>query len=102
MVEAIETHAGVPVEPVHDLGEVFGDTWLKEVVDMVGHDTKGIEFEVELLPGAVDSVEDDFFARSCGEPELAAIAASVDVVAIAGLEVAWWSGHGISVEVQNS
>ncbi len=45
----IETHGGVPVEPVHDAGQVFWGCGFQEVVDVITHDAEGVKFKVKLL-----------------------------------------------------
>ena len=45
---SVEAHGGVPVEPVHDAGQVFW-LWFEQIVNVITHDAEGIEFELELL-----------------------------------------------------
>ena len=45
----VEAHGGVPVEPVHDPGQILWGCGFEQVVDMIAHDTEGIEFEVKLV-----------------------------------------------------
>ena len=40
---AVATHGAVPVEPVHDAGQVSGRLGFEQVMDVIAYDTQGIE-----------------------------------------------------------
>ena len=45
----IETHGGIPVEPVHDTRQVLWGCGFEHIVDMITHDAEGVKFKVKLL-----------------------------------------------------
>ena len=47
--EAVQTHRGVPVEPVHDPRQFIGATRLDHVVDMIAHHRDRVDASSELL-----------------------------------------------------
>ncbi len=46
---SIEAHGGVPVEPVHDAGQVLWGCGFEQIVNMIRHDAEGVKFKVKLL-----------------------------------------------------
>lgn len=54
---SVKTHGGVPVQPVHDFGQVFRVFRFDEIVNMVTHHTERVEFESVLFDRFFDSVE---------------------------------------------
>ena len=55
--EAVQTHRGVPVEPVHDPRQFIGATRLDQVVDMIAHHRDGVDASSELLGRPGEGVE---------------------------------------------
>jgi hypothetical protein len=54
---AIKTHRRVPVEPVHDLGQIFGFLRFDKVVDMITHNAEGVELEFVLLKSLFEGIK---------------------------------------------
>ena len=47
--KTIQTHRGIPVEPMHDPRQFIGATRLDQVVDMIAHHRDGVDASSELL-----------------------------------------------------
>jgi len=45
---SVEAHRGVPTYPMHDSREVLWFLGFKQIMNVIAHDAKSIEFEVEL------------------------------------------------------
>ncbi len=89
----VKTHGSVPIQPVHDPGQIFWGGGFHEIVDMIRHDAEGIKFKVKLLYSSFEGVEKHLAAFMADELELAVIAPNGYVVVVSRLEVARWSGH---------
>ena len=89
----VEAHGSVPVEPVHDLGQIFGFLRFDQVVDMIAHDAEGVKLEVELLKSLFEGIEQNLTAFEAGQAKFAVIAPDGDVVGVTRDEFSFRTGH---------
>lgn len=81
----VKAHSRIPVQPMHDLGQIIGVFGFQQIVNMIAHDAKGIELELKFLQCCLDGIEQDLAALPAIQQELAVIATGSDVIAILGL-----------------
>ena len=91
---AVEAHRRVPVEPVHDFGQIFRLCRFNQVMDVIAHDAQGIELKAIFLLAFMDGIEKDFAALTSRKAELSIVAADGDVVAVARFQIAGLTRHG--------
>ena len=72
--KTVQTHRGVPVEPVHDPRQFIGATRLDQVVDMIAHHRDGVDASPELFGRPSEGVKHE-------EPSLLALQVEGPVVA---------------------
>lgn len=72
--EAIQTHRGVPVQPVHDPREFIGETRLDQIVNMIAHHRDRVDASSKLLGRSGEGVKHE-------EPGLLALQVEGPIVA---------------------
>jgi hypothetical protein len=93
--ETVEAHGGVPIQPRHDLGQVFWSGRFQQIVHMVAHDAERRELEPILLQTHLDGVQEHFAAGAVAQTKLPVVATDSDMGAQSWLEITWSSGHAI-------
>lgn len=96
--QSIKGHGGVPVDPVHNFGQIIGFFGFDQVMDMVEHNAQSIEFEVIFVLGFFDDVQKGFADFATSQVKFAVIATGGDVVAVVGFKFACESAHYFLVE----
>ncbi len=56
--QAVETHGSIPVEEVHNFGQIFRLRRFDEIVDVVGHNAEGVQFELILVGRFLNRIEE--------------------------------------------
>ena len=53
----VKAHGRIPIEPVHDFGQVVRVLWLQQIMDMIAHNAQRIEFEAKLFLTSLDGTQ---------------------------------------------
>jgi len=53
----IKTHRRIPIQPVHDLGQIFGFLRFDQVVDVITHNAEGVKLEFVLLKSLFEGIK---------------------------------------------
>ena len=86
---AVEAHRRVPVEPVHDLGQIQRGFGFNQVVDVVTHDAK----KAVLLLSPFYRVQQHLSALLGRQVKFTVVAANGHMVAVIRLQVSLWTWH---------
>jgi len=89
----IEAHRRVPVEPMHDSGQIIRLLRFQQIMHMVAHDAETIELEAIFDLASLNRKQQHFATFKSSQAKFAIVATSRDVIAKLGLEFTRLSGH---------
>ena len=77
---SVKTHSCVPIKKVHNFGQIFGLFRLNEVMDMITHNTEGIEFKIKFIQRPFNGIEKHLPTSSTRKFKFTIIAASCHMI----------------------
>lgn len=83
----VKAHGAIPVEPVHDAGQIFMSRWFNQIMDVVAHHAESVKMKLILLLGPPDGVNKDFATKFAAQVEAAIVAPDRDMVGVVGLKL---------------
>ncbi len=86
---AIEAHRCIPVEPVHDAGQVFRLVWFQKIVHVIAHDAESVKLKPVFILGSLDGEQQHIAARLATEVKAAIVATGRDVTKLDEAEERW-------------
>ena len=78
---SIEAHRRVPIEPVHNLGQILRLLRLQQIMHMVAHNAETIELELKFGLTFFERKQKQLSTFKASEPKFSIVTASCDVVA---------------------
>ncbi len=81
---SVKTHSSVPVQPVHNFGEVLRFLRLDEIMNVVAHHAQAVELESIFILYFFDGVQEHLTTFPPRQAKLAVVAAHGNVVGVTG------------------
>ena len=90
----VKAHHRIPIQPMHNLGQILRLGRLQRVMHMVAHNAEGIELKPIFGLALADSIEQDIPTFLPHPSKVTIITAGGDVVAIARFQRSWITRYG--------